>query len=249
MCVCIHIYVCVYIYINTIKKFPQRKQKANVQLPQPLPEKINATFLYRTVSNLAPMLDKNYNICKQAWNLQNMLFKRIQWLPTTYRLQWKLFYRRCKAFPDLVPTYLSKSRLICHIISANSMLQGYWHAPWNMGLPHIMVCPFCSMCLGRALYVPIPLWSSKRLIYHPISVSWSLAWTSEPPYPWPIAFIYWSLYNSNCNIAIDYLYVCSLPDLVLLPIHWYFLNAPRCPSSMDTKFQHEYKVRSKTPPS
>ena len=111
--------------LNTIKKFPQRKQKANVQLPQPLPEKINATFLYRTVSNLAPMLDKNYNICKRAWNLQNTLFKRIQWLPTTYRLQWKLFYRRCKAFPDLVPTYLSKSRLICHIISANSMLQGY----------------------------------------------------------------------------------------------------------------------------
>ena len=74
------------------------------------------------------------------------------------------------------------------------------------------------------------------LIYHPVSVSWSLAWTSEAPYPWPTAFIYWSLYNSNCNIAIDYLYLCSLPDLVLLPIHWYFLNAPQCPSSMDTKF-------------
>ena len=54
-----------------------------------------------------------------------MLFKRIQWHPTTYRLQWKLFYRRCQAFPDLVPTYLSKSRLICHITSANAMLQGY----------------------------------------------------------------------------------------------------------------------------
>ena len=103
VCVCVYIYICVYIYKHN-KKFPQRKQKANVQLPQPLPEKISATFPYRTVSNLAPMLDKNYNILKQAWNLQNTLFKRIQWLPTTYRLQWKLFYRRCKAFPGLAPT-------------------------------------------------------------------------------------------------------------------------------------------------
>ena len=72
VCVCKQTYLCnnlIYlsnnlIIFNTIKKFPQRKQKANVQLPQPLPEEINATVIYRTVSNLAPMLDTNYNICK-----------------------------------------------------------------------------------------------------------------------------------------------------------------------------------------
>ena len=78
VCVCVCVCVCKQTYLsnnltylsnnliifNTIKKFPQRKQKTNVQLPQPLPEEINATVFYRTVSNLPPMLDTNYNICK-----------------------------------------------------------------------------------------------------------------------------------------------------------------------------------------
>lgn len=74
----------------------------------------------RPVSNLAVTLGKKDNICNEPRTrcLQSVLVKIIKWLPTTYGLIFKLFHRGHKAFPDLAPTYLSKSKLISHVASA-----------------------------------------------------------------------------------------------------------------------------------
>lgn len=141
-----------YICYHEKKNFPSKKNKKPMcRIASIVARGNKRNLVYRTVWNLASLLDKNDNICKWTENLQNMLFKRIHWLPTTNRLIFKLFYRRCNTFSNLVPTYPSKPRLVPrHLCFLCNYASGILTGPRTSGLPHTSVCLCCSMCLGRA---------------------------------------------------------------------------------------------------
>lgn len=153
--------------------------------------------------------------------LPSVLFKRIQRLPTTNRLVFKLFYREYKGF-SWSGSYLCVQVQV-HLPHCLCSL-GLFFSPRTF-----QVFPFLFShaipCTSKGLSTPTPLFivyqvSNQSLIkfqFHEVSPD---MWGSSTHSP---LTIYWSFCNSNYNSPIAYLHVYILLNYSVenrnMPLH------------------------------